>query len=83
MPSHKARKRAQLAVDGASRLLHSEMSGNGGRFAPNNGHPDIEPAKTSPHEPAEPAHYRVLGTTSSEYSTTIAGNTTMIWRDER
>jgi hypothetical protein len=77
----KARKRARQAAD-YGKLLRSGMTGNGGRTAANNGHPDIATTATSPHE-GKQVPYRVIGTTESSYSTDTAGNSTMIWREEK
>lgn len=82
MPSSRSRRTRELAKATFPRL-RSGREGDGGRFAPNNGHPELAPKVTSFHEGRQVAHYRVIGTTSSYYSTSVAGNETMIWRDER
>jgi hypothetical protein len=80
MPSKQNRKLALAATPVPE--LRSSMTGNGGRFAPNNGYPDIAPKATSAHEDKE-IPFRVLGTTSGAYSTEVAGNSTVLYRDER
>lgn len=62
--------------------LRSGMEGNGGKFAPNNGHADIPPDRNSVHaRPATP--YAVIGTTASSWSTRVSNNTTRLYREER
>ncbi len=81
MSGKKSRRMRELARKNST-PLRSGMAGNGGRCAPNNGYPDIVAAASSPHE-GKQRPYRILRTTSSEYSTTVADNSTMLWRDER
>lgn len=59
------------------------MTGNGGRFAPNNGHPEIPAAANSPHE-GKQVPFLIIATTMGQYSAEVAGNATMIYlRHER
>lgn len=66
----------------ASPKLHSGMTGNGGRFAPNNGHADRTPNRASKRMRRE-TPYAVVGTTAGQWSTSVAHNTTRVYRVER
>lgn len=62
--------------------LRSGMTGNGGRFAPNNGHADRTANRASKRMRRD-TPYRVIGTTAGQYSTDVANNTTHVYRQER